>query len=161
MKNTPTIKIMSFVKFIYPEQQVKAVSTRDVSDLELPDECEFYFFDSYVGIIDGITYPFGPEQNVSPRYYKAEEHYPEADKFRVYFMRCYGWKEADIWNPENLEFNPFSCYNSTEFPKGVVIVNRHITNPGKNGIILSAKKTVTDYEYPSREVLEAYKNCMD
>ena len=81
----------TFIKFVNPMQRDMAVETRELSEsIELSEECEFYFYDSYVGTVAGVQYPFGPEMNVSRHYFKVSEHYVNPVYFRVYSMRCYG-----------------------------------------------------------------------
>ena len=150
----------TFIKFVSPMQRDMAVETRELSEsIELPEECEFYFYDSYVGTVDGVEYPFGPEMNVSRHYFKVSEHYVNPDYFRVYSMRCYGWSEEKIWDPTGKSYkrSMFTDYTVDKYPQGVVIVNQLITNPGKDGIILFSKKTINEYIYPSTEEMEAYK----
>lgn len=161
----PVIKTKTFVKFVSPSRLPDMpVENREVETLSLPEECEFYFYDSYVGIIKGIEYPFGPSFNESKHYFKAREHYTRADFFRVYFMMCYGRSEEEARNPNP---NPeddfphhFSQYSSEEYPQGVLIVNSIITNP-KDGIILSVKEEINEYRIPSQKTIDSYLDYMD
>lgn len=151
------VKTKTFIKFVSPNKPDMPVKTRALSEgIALPEECEFYFYDSYVGIVDGVEYPFGPEMNVSRHYFKVAEHYVNPDYFRVYSMRCYGWSEEKIWDPTGKAYrvSAFSAYTLDNYPQGVVIVNQVITNPGKNGIILCARNTIAEYIYPSAEEME-------
>lgn len=158
-KATETMKTMSFVKFMYPEeQQIVAAPGRVLSKLKLPKECEFYFFDAEYKIgKDGNPYPVGRKKNKSNHYFKVKEYYPNTDHFRVYFMRCHGWSEEDIWNKnsERVAGSGFDNFNE-KFPNGIVILGQVITDPGKTGIIISAERIIRDYENPSAEVLKAY-----
>ena len=154
----PTIVEKCFVKFVNPNQPPKVVSSRDVSKLSLPKECEFYFFDAYVSICGGKEYIAGPESNVSPHYFKVEKYWPNVEHFRIYFMRCNGWSEDYIKHPEKMSFNVFKEYNAKEYPKGVVIVNQMICNPG-TGVILSANKVIKKAIFPSKKVRDAYRNA--
>ena len=161
--NKPTVIVKTFAKFELPykAKRIIPVKTRNVEELNLPEECDFYFFDSYVGIVNGVEYRFGPEFNESAHYYKCRDYYPDVEKFRVYFMRLNGWSEDKIQNMEKLDFNPFENFNSTEYPNGVIIVDSTITNPGKTGVILSAKNVFEDYRIPLKEEVERYLACAD
>lgn len=154
-----TVQVRTFLRF-YGRETVQQVENRDISSLSLPEECEFYFFDSYVGIINGTEYIFGPEVNVSPTYYKGNEYYPNPEHFRVYFMRAHEWPESKIFDdfgPSSLAYPGFGFYNEKEYPNGVLIVNQIITNP-KDGIILSVKKTIKEFIQPSEETIKAYRS---
>ena len=156
------VKTKTFIKFVNSRPFQKndmAVETRDPAEImALPDECEFYFYDSYVGVVEGIEYPFGPEMNVSKHYFKANNHYPNPDHFRVYFMRCHGWSEESIWDSADhlFQLSTFPEYTLDNYPQGVLIVGGLITNPGKDGIILTAEKTINEYIYPSAEERAMY-----
>lgn len=158
------MQVRTFVKFVSPEMKDMMVESREsLENIVLPDECEFYFYDSYVATVNGEEYPFGPEMEVSRHYFKVSEHYVNPDYFRVYYMRCWRWPEEKIWDKtgEAYKCSMFEHYTSDEYPQGVVIVDQEIINPGKDGIILCAKKTINDYIYPSEEVIAAYKNMCD
>ena len=159
----PIVMVKTFAKFELPlrGKKIIPVKTRNVEDLSLPEECDFYFFDSYVGIVNGVEYPFGPEFNASAHYYKCREYYPDVEKFRVYFMRLNGWSEDKIQSVEDLAYNPFASFNSTKYPNGVIIVDSQITNPGKTGVILSAENVYEDYRNPSEEEVKSYLSCME
>lgn len=146
-------KIKTFVKFLSPEPKTLEVASRNPEEILLPDECEFYFYDSLVD--NGKA--TGPEMNVSKHYFKASEHYVDPDYFRVYLMRCYSWPEQKIWDNtrESYKLSNFNNYTLDKYPNGVLIVNQIITNP-KNGIILSAKKEITEYIMPTKEEIQIY-----
>ena len=153
-----TVQVKTFLRFLDGEENVQQVENRDITALFLPEECIFYFFDSYVGIINGTQYIFGPEVNVSPTYYKGNVYFPNPEHFRVYYMRANRWSESQIfdnWGTLSLGYPAFGEYNENEYPNGVIIVNHTIKNP-KDGIILSAKKTITEFVQPSEEVKKAF-----
>ena len=157
----PTTTIRTYVRFVKPNRPAMLVKSRDVKKLSLPDECEFYFYDTNVGVVNGVEYPFGPEINVSPHYFKVGEHFANPEAFRVYFMRCFGWDEDFIKNPQKWKNTVFAQYNANEFPNGVVIINGEIINPGKNGVIISAKKVTKKASFPTKKEIEAYRNYDD
>lgn len=158
MKNemNVTVELGTFVVKRY-DSNVMQVESRVPETIGETEECVFYFYDSYVGIIDGKSYPFGPKLNVSQKYYRGGDYYPDVDIFRRYFMRCFGWSEDVIQSQNSDEFrnSAFTSYNKDEFPNGVLIVNNEITNP-KDGVILSAKKTIETEQYPSEEEKSRY-----
>ena len=156
---TVTVETRTFVRIAERfDTMVLPAETRDPESVTHSDECEFYFFDSYVGIVDGVVYPFGPELNVSPKYYCVGSYYPNPEHFRAYYMRCYGWSEEQIANNENDLV--FGEYNKMEYPDGVVTVNGRITNP-KGGVILQIKETIDHDVYPSEETKRMYSCCED
>ncbi|MBQ3408601.1 MAG: hypothetical protein IJH12_05295 [Clostridia bacterium] len=151
---TVTVETRSFVCIAEEfKTMVLPAETRTPESVIHSDECVFYFFDSYVGIVDGVEYRFGPEFNVSPKYYCVGKYYPNPEHFRAYHMRCWGWSEKQIAEHEN-DF-AFGEYNETVYPDGVVTVNGVIQNP-KGGVILQAKKTIDHDEYPSEETKKMY-----
>ena len=154
-----TVETRSFVRIKERfETTVFETKTRTPESVSHSDECVFYFFDSYVGIVDGVEYRFGPEFNVSPKYYCVGNYYPNPEYFRNYFMRCFGWSEKQIAEHENEIV--FGDYNKTVYPNGVVTVNGEITNP-KDGLIIQIKNTIDYDKFPSEETIRMYRNTYD
>jgi len=152
-----TVETRNFVRI---EERLKTrvlpAETRAPESVSHSDECVFYFFSSYVGIVDGVEYRFGPEFNVSPKYYCVGNYYPNPEHFRAYYMRCWGWSEDEI--AEGANDIVFGDFNETVYPDGVVTVNHEIKNP-KGGVILQAKKTIEHDEFPSEETKKMYRCC--
>ena len=148
--------IKTFLKFVGATSKTIMVTSRNPEEILflLPDECEFYFYDSLVNDNGKAT---GQEINVSKHYFKASEHYVDPDYFRVYIMRCYSWPEHKIWDKtqKSYKFSNFTNYTLDKYPNGVIIVNNIITNP-RNGIIISAKKEITEYIMPTEEDIKIY-----
>ena len=156
-----TVQANNFVRFLSPttEKTIFPVETRNIDALpDLPEECAFYFFDSFVGVVNDVEYRFGPELNVSPKFYKGSTYFPNPEHFRVFQMRSYGWSEDEIfanWGEDSLGYSTFGKYTKKNFPSGILIVNGTIVNP-VGGIILSVKETITSYAFPAGPIPTAY-----
>ena len=153
-----TVELRTFVAKRY-DQNVMEVAARIPETIGESEECEFYFYDSYVGIVDGKSYPFGPKLNKSQKYYRGGAYYPDVDIFRRYYMRCFGWSEEIIQNPDSDSFRSsmFSYLTKEEFPNGLILVNNEIKNP-RGGVILSVKETIETEQYPSDEEIRRYRS---
>ena len=161
MKNdmNVAVELGTFVVKRY-DTNVMQVAARIPETIGETEECVFYFYDSYIGIVEGKSYPFGPKLNISQKYYRGGAYYPDVDIFRRYYMRCFGWSEDVIQNPDSDEFrnSVFTCYTKEEFPNGVLLVNSEITNPS-GGVILSVKETINTEQYPSEEKIRMYRSA--
>lgn len=95
-----------YVEYLYPgiivsETSVEEISERDVSKVELSDNCfGFRFFDRTVTVIDGETLT-GDRKNISGWHYKGEKMTLEQVKANYGSDRNY---ETLIWNMENNDY---------------------------------------------------------
>ncbi|MBR2704398.1 MAG: hypothetical protein IKE91_02915 [Clostridia bacterium] len=155
-----TVETRSFVciKTRFKSEIVQVESRTLEAVVEHPEECTLYFFDSYVGIVDGVEYRFGPQLNVSTKYFYAGEYYPDTVIFKHYLMRCYGWTDEQIETEELPTWSTFYDLTEEKYPKGVLIINTEIINP-IDGTVVQTKKTFTEEKYPSQEIINAYLHC--
>ena len=164
MENAVRTELRSFVcvdrrfkKEIMPvEARTSETIIKAIPDNE---EYTFYFFDSYVGIVDGVAYRFGPELNVE-KYYCGGTYYPNPEHFKSYYMRCNGWTEEEIANCENNSHTRFvfGVYNKEHYPNGVLIVNGNIINPN-DGTILRVTETISNEVFPDEATVSMYRNA--
>ena len=144
----PEVKLKTFFgtdgEFV--TTMVLEVENRNLDEIlsKLPKEFIGYFYDQFVGIINGIEYPFGPKMNASNKYYKCSRHYSAEEISSHSYSELHDCKYRNAY-VEALEKDEFFAsiypyYSAEKYPQGITIIEGIITNPGKDGIII-VKKT--------------------